>query len=53
MLDLPDGSVLFSTSHQILYQYRPSGAPLAAGKPAISNLVHNADGSFHLTGPAQ
>lgn len=50
MLDLPDGTVLYADSSQILYQYRPSGAPLAAGKPAISNLVQNADGSFHLTG---
>lgn len=50
MLDLPDGSVLFSSSAYILYEYRPSGGPLAAGKPAISNLVQNADGSFHLTG---
>jgi hypothetical protein len=50
MLALPDGSVLFSASGPLLYQYRPAGGPLAAGKPAISNLVHSADGSFHLTG---
>ena len=50
MLALPDGSVLFSSSSRLLYQYRPSGGPLAAGKPAISNVVHSADGSFHITG---
>lgn len=50
MLDLPDGTVLYSASSQIVYQYVPSGGPLAAGKPAISNLVYNADGSFRLTG---
>ena len=50
MLDLPDGTVLFSSSNRQLWQYHPSGGPLASGKPAISNLVHNADGSFHLTG---
>ncbi len=51
MLDLPDGTVLFSTGgNRQLYVYQPAGAPLAAGKPAISNLTENADGSYHLTG---
>ena len=50
MLDLPDGSVLLATSDTQLYLYRPDGSPLAAGKPVISNLVQNADGSFHVAG---
>jgi hypothetical protein len=52
MLDLPDGTVLFiagqgSTS---LYVYTPGGTPLAAGKPAISSITENSNGSYHLTG---
>jgi hypothetical protein len=50
MLDLPDGTVLLSTSTAQLWVYRPSGLPLSSGKPAISNLAQNADGSFHITG---
>ena len=50
MLDLPDGSVLFSTSSSQLYVYRPTGAPLAAGKPTINSITANIDGSYHLTG---
>jgi hypothetical protein len=40
MLNLPDGSILFSTqgsSHY--YVYTPSGAPLAAGKPTIDTVM--------------
>ena len=50
MLALPDGNILFATSASQVWLYQPSGPPLTSGKPAISNLVHNADGSFHLTG---
>jgi hypothetical protein len=50
MLDLPDGNVLLATSDNQLYVYQPDGSPLAAGKPAISNIVQNVDGSFHTTG---
>ena len=50
MLDLPDGTVLFSYSADQLYVYQPDGSPLAAGKPAISRISQNDDGSFHLTG---
>jgi len=50
MLDLPDGTVLFSHLGTDLYVYQPDGSPLADGKPAISNIVANADGSFTLTG---
>jgi hypothetical protein len=51
MLDLPDGTVLFSsgTSAQ-LYEYRPTGSALAAGVPTITNVIENADGSYLLTG---
>src|SRR5262249_23635281 len=41
MLDLPDGSVLYSHMGKDLYVYRPSGAPLAAGKPVISAVTAN------------
>jgi autotransporter-associated beta strand protein len=50
MLDLPDGSVLLSESSRQLYVYFPDGAPLAAGKPTITSLTQNNDGSYHLIG---
>ncbi len=50
MLTLPDGNVLFSHFAADLYVYQPDGAPLAAGKPVVSTVSPNPDGSFHLTG---
>lgn len=50
MLDLPDGTVLFTYYGSQLYVYQPSGAPLTAGKPAITGITTNLDGSYHLTG---
>jgi len=50
MLDLPDGSVLYSNGGSQLYTYRPSGSALAAGKPVVTGISRNADGSYHLTG---
>ena len=50
MLDLPDGTVLLSASGSQLYVYQSGGTPLAAGKPAITGLTTNANGSYHLTG---
>jgi hypothetical protein len=50
MLDLPDGTVLYSHFGSDLYVYQPVGSPLAAGKPTISNITQNADTSYHLTG---
>jgi hypothetical protein len=51
MLDLPDGTVLYaSQTNPQLYVYQPDGSPLATGKPAITRITPNADGSYHLTG---
>jgi hypothetical protein len=50
MLDLPDGTVLFTDGGSQLYDYVPGGTPLAAGRPAIYSISYNADGSLHLTG---
>jgi hypothetical protein len=50
LLDLPDGTVLFSSFNTQLYVYQPAGAPLAAGRPAINSVSRNPDGSYHLTG---
>jgi len=50
MLDLPDGSVLYSHFGTDLYDYVPAGAPLAAGKPVINSVSWNEDGSLLLTG---
>src|SRR5205085_10169171 len=30
--------------------YQPDGTPLPAGKPTISSISANPDGSYHLTG---
>ena len=50
MLDLPDGSVLYSHMASDLYVYRPEGMPLTSGKPTINGITQNSDGSYHLTG---
>lgn len=52
MLALPNGTVLYSSFSNQLYTYAPDTAPtpLAAGKPTISSIVANADGSYHLIG---
>jgi hypothetical protein len=52
MLALPNGTVLYSNFGNQLYTYSPdtAPAPLAAGKPTISSITTNADGSYHLTG---
>jgi hypothetical protein len=50
MLDLPDGTVLWSHFSQQLYTYQTVGGPLAAGKPAITTITPNGDGSYHLVG---
>jgi hypothetical protein len=50
MLALPDGTVLYSEFNRQLYVYQPSGPLQAAGKPTLTSLVAEADGSFHLTG---
>ncbi len=49
-LCLPDGGVLWSHGAADLYEYTPAGVPLAAGKPTISSITPNADGSYHLIG---
>jgi hypothetical protein len=49
MLALPDGKVLYSHMNSDLYVYDP-GAPIAAGKPSITNVTQNLDGSWHLEG---
>src|SRR5262249_36626312 len=50
MLDLPDGTVLYSHFNTDMYVYTPDGAPLAAGKPTIATITRNGDGSYHLVG---
>ncbi len=50
MLDLPDGTVLYARISSRLYIYQPDGSPLAAGKPTITSITPNVDGSYHLTG---
>lgn len=50
MLVVPDGTVLYSNFGNQVYNYQPSGSPLAAGKPTISSITQNTDGSFHLIG---
>jgi hypothetical protein len=50
LLDLPDGSVLYSGFDSQLYVYQPAGFPLAAAQPGIAGITQNPDGTFHLTG---
>jgi hypothetical protein len=52
MLALPNGTVLYSNFGNQLYTYSPdvAPAPLAAGKPTITSITANADGSYHLIG---
>lgn len=49
-LQLPDGTVLWNFGSPQLYCYSPGGTPLTLGKPTISSLLQNSDGSYHLTG---
>jgi hypothetical protein len=52
MLALPDGNILMADGKtQVVHIYIPRGAPLPAGKPAISSITANIAGvSYHLTG---
>jgi hypothetical protein len=52
MLQLPDGGVFFIGGQNSTYVkiYYPDGARLAQGKPTVSSIRKNADGSYHLTG---
>ncbi len=50
MLDLPDGTVLFTDGGNQLYVYQPDGLPLASGQPTIDGVSWNTDGSLHITG---
>lgn len=60
MLALPSGGVLYSHIEEgnlgysgfgsQLYVYHPAGAPLAAGKPTITSITMNPEGSYHLLG---
>jgi len=56
LLDLPDGTVLFSKGNGVpdlsglLYVYQPDTPPLASGRPTVDSASWNPDGSLHLTG---
>ncbi len=50
MLDLPDGSVLFSQDDSQLYTFRPAGKQVEAGEPRVHRASRNRDGSYHVTG---
>jgi hypothetical protein len=51
MLLLPDGTVLYSANGApALYVYSDGGTPLALGRPTITSVNKNADGSYLLTG---
>jgi len=50
MLDLPDGTVLYTHSSSQIYVYTPDGSAVTNGKPVINSVTKNADGSYHVTG---
>ncbi len=50
MLDLPDGTVLFSTQGNTQYYiYTPMGSPLSVGKPSVSQILANDCGGSSYT----
>jgi hypothetical protein len=49
MLTLPSGDVLVCNGNSISI-YTPAGSPNAAWRPTISNITHNADGSYTVKG---
>lgn len=50
MLNLPDGTMLYSDFDNQVYSYKPDGTPLAAGKPTVTSIEQNPDASYHLEG---
>jgi regulation of enolase protein 1 (concanavalin A-like superfamily) len=50
LLDLPDGTALYTSGGSTLYEYNPGTAPLAIARPAITAVMPNADGSVTLSG---
>ncbi len=50
MLVLPDGNVLYCQQGATQYYLYTPGAALAAGKPTVTTINQNGDGSYHLTG---
>lgn len=51
MLNLPDGSILFSQQGSSKYYvYKPDGAPLAAGKPTIDSVIQIDCFTYMITG---
>ena len=49
MLDLPDGTILYSDMSKSLYVYKPDGSPVTNGQPVISSITENNDGSYQVT----
>jgi len=50
MLNLPDGKVLVSYGSSTVQVYVPDLVPVPSGKPTITSITANGDGSYHLTG---
>ncbi len=51
MLSLPDGTILYTRQGRDQYfEYVPSGSPLAAGKPTITNILTNTCSNYSITG---
>ena len=50
MLDLPDGTILFSYGNAQVYSYQPDSTPVTNGVPSITNVIVNYDGSYAIFG---
>jgi regulation of enolase protein 1 (concanavalin A-like superfamily) len=50
MLDLPNGTILYTDGGTTLYQYSPGTPALAAAVPNITSIAPNSDGSLTLSG---
>ena len=51
MLALPDGTILFANQgDNKYYEFVPTGAPLAAGKPTLDSIIRTSCDTFKATG---
>lgn len=51
-LVLPDGTIMGNSgdASKFAYFYGPNEPPLSSGKPTITDISENSDGSYHLSG---
>jgi hypothetical protein len=50
MLNLPDGTILFTDGGSQLWVYKPDGSPIPASQPTIYGVSPNGGGTYKVTG---